>query len=291
MKKLPLRRMIGSVLLLVSCMACAAKQEPDQAGNTATTDEGYPVQFVQVNNVHTPGQQAAEFDPGTTYAAEGPGAVPDYPAFEPLPTGQYSAPVPSPPVQRENTAFKVYQYIPDSSKTLGTEALMSDISKEVAGKVFYKLKEEGEKHITSKIAVVSAVPLSDLKRESEFGRIMAEYLLTDLSDRGLRVSELRLGSEINILPQTGEFILSQNIGELANHSPELDYVVVTTFSNTKKTLIVQGRLVSLEDGMIKTSWRYGLPLNRELLSFFSGEGGENPFKISVRGAQQNTDPF
>ncbi len=184
--------------------------------------------------------------------------------------------------QRVPTNQQVFQYLPDTSKSLGTETLLSDISKEIAGKVYYELKDDGERNFTAKVAVVSAVPISDLKRDSEFGRIMGEYLMTDLADRGVKVTELRLAKEISILPQTGEFILSRNIAELANHAPELDYVVVTTFSNTRKTLIVQGRLVALKDGQVKTGWRYTLPLNRELLGLFSP--GEAPFKIAVKGA-------
>ncbi len=193
----------------------------------------------------------------------------------------------TPPVtvaQRVPTNYNVYQYMPDTSKALGTESLLSEISTEISGKVFYELKEEGEKNFTAKVAVVNAVPLADFKRETEFGRIMGEYILTDLADRGLKVTELRMGKEINILPQTGEFIMSRNIGELASNAPELDYVVISTFTNTRKTLILQGRLVRLKDGLVKTSWRYGLPLNRELLGLFHTV--EAPFKIAVKGMGQ-----
>ena len=183
-----------------------------------------------------------------------------------------------------NLGNKVVQYMPDTSKSLGTEIFLSELCKEVAGKIYYELKEGGEKHLSSRVAVVSAVPLSDLKRETEFGRMLAEYILTDLADRGLKVTELRMGREINILPQTGEFIMSRNIGELANNSPMLDYVVLTTFSNTRKTLIVQGRLVSLKNGLIETSWRYSMPLNRELLGLFHDVG--QPFSIAVKGVGQ-----
>nr|MBF0221862.1 hypothetical protein [Desulfobulbaceae bacterium] len=179
---------------------------------------------------------------------------------------------------------RIYQYMPDSSKSYGTESMLSELSKEVAGKVFYQLKDEGQKNLTSRVAVVAAVPLSDFKRETEFGRIIAEYHLTDLADRGIRVKELRLGSDINILPQTGEFILSRNIGEIANNSPALDYVVVSTFTNTRKTLILQGRLISLKTGLVKSSWRYNLPLNRELLGLFYST--EQPFTIAVKGMDQ-----
>ena len=197
-----------------------------------------------------------------------------------VPQGKGSAQQPM-EVRRVPTKYNVYQYMPDTSKTLGTEILLSEMSKEVAGKVFYEMQEEGEKNFTAKIAVVNAVPLSDLKRDTEFGRVMGEYLLTDLADRGLKVTELRLGKDITILPQTGEFILSQNIGELANKNPELEYVVVTTFANTRKTLIIQGRLVRLIDGAVKTSWRYSMPLNRELLGLF--QPAEAPYKIAVKG--------
>lgn len=182
---------------------------------------------------------------------------------------------------RCDSRYRIYHYMPESSHSKGTETLLSDFSKEVAGKVYYELKEDGEKNYSARVAVVAAVPLSDLKRETEFGRIMAEYLLTDLSDRGLKVTELRLGKEINILAQTGEFILSRNIGELANISPELDYVVVSTFTNTRKTLIIQGRLVSLKNGLVMSSWRETMPLNRELIGLFHGI--ERPFTIPVKG--------
>lgn len=177
--------------------------------------------------------------------------------------------------------YQTYRYSPETTKSLGTETLLSKISKEAAGKIFYELKEEGGANLTARVAVVGAVPLSDLKRESEFGRVVAEYLLTDLADRGLWVTELRLGKEISILPQTGEFILTRNIGELANDLPELEYVVISTFTNTRKTLILQGRLVSLKDGMVKTSWRHSLPLNRELLGLF--QSSDKPLTIAVKG--------
>jgi len=177
--------------------------------------------------------------------------------------------------------YRVYHYMPDASRSMGTEPLLSELSHEVAGKVFYGLKDDGEKNYSAKVAIVAAVPLADLKRETEFGRLMAEYLLTDLSDRGIKVTELRLGKEINILAQTGEFILSRNIHELANNNQELDYVVVSTFSNTRKTLVLQGRLISLSDGVIKTAWRYTLPLNRELLGLFHTV--DKPYTIAVKG--------
>ncbi|MFO7761652.1 MAG: FlgO family outer membrane protein [Desulfobia sp.] len=185
----------------------------------------------------------------------------------------------------ERTADRrVYQYVPDFFRSQSTEKMISDISEKAAGKVYYSLKDEGGQNYTAKVAVVAAVPLSDLKRDTEFGRLIAEYLLTDLADRGIKVTELRLGKEINIMAQTGEFILTRNIGELAEIFQELDYVLVSTFSNTRKKLIVQGRLVDLKNGLIKTSWRDTLPINRELLGLF--HDAPKPHTIAVKGMEQ-----
>ena len=186
-------------------------------------------------------------------------------------------------VRRVPTGNNVYQYMPGSEKTVGTEILLAEMTKEVAGKVFYELQGD-DKNLTARIAVVNGVPISDFKRDTEFGRVVGEYLLTDLADRGLKVTELRLGKDITILPQTGEFILSRNSGELASKTPELEYVVVTTFANTSKTLIVQGRLVRIGDGAVKISWRYSLPLNRDLRALF--QSPEMPYKIAVKGIGQ-----
>lgn len=186
-----------------------------------------------------------------------------------------------PAEQPVKSTHRIYQYKSDSSRSYGTENILSEMSKEVAGKVFYEMKDEGQHSMTSRVAVVCAVPLSDLKRETEFGRMVAEYYLTDLADRGIQVKELRLGKDINILPQSGEFILSQNIGELANDSPALDYVVVSTFTNTQKALILQGRMISLQSGLVKTSWRYNIPLNRELTTLL--DTNRQPFTIAVKG--------
>lgn len=187
------------------------------------------------------------------------------------------------PIVKNN--HRIYQYKSPVSQYYNTENTLSDMSKEVAGKIFYEMKDEGQHNMSSRVAVVCAVPLSDLKRETEFGRVVAEYYLTDLADRGLQVKELRLGKDINILPQTGEFILSQNIGELANESPALDYVVVSTFTNTKKTLILQGRMISLQSGLVKTSWRYTIPLNRDIITLL--DANQQPFTIAVKGIGSN----
>jgi len=177
---------------------------------------------------------------------------------------------------------------PDAESAKQTEARLTAISQEIAAKVHRQLNEKGISSQAVTVAVTAAVPLSDFKRETEFGRLLAEYLLTDLADQGLRVSELRLGKEIIILPQTGEFIMTRNPGELLNSTPAPDYVVVSTFTNTRSTLIVQGRLVGMQTGIVETSWRYTMGLNREILGLFYDQREVSyepaqPFTMAIRG--------
>jgi len=42
--------------------------------------------------------------------------------------------------------------------------------------------------------------------------------------------------------------------------------------------------VDLKTGLVKTSWRYNLPLNRELLGFF--QMAQEPHTIAVKGVQR-----
>lgn len=251
-------------LFLMANASCAGKAKND---------------LVRVEKIGAP-QESAEIYKVSTLAKSEDAAVEKEPSDKQALVKNQALP-PVAEVRRVPIKYNVYQYMPDTEKTLGTEILLSEMSKEVAGKVFYEMQKDGEKNVPGRIAVVNAVPISDFKRDTEFGRVVGEYLLTDLADRGLKVTELRLGKEITILPQTGEFILSRNSGELASKTPELEYVVVSTFANTRKTLIVQGRLVRLSDGAVKTSWRYSLPLNRELIALF--QPSEAPYKIAVKG--------
>lgn len=278
------------IILLFFCMSCAKIKPSTERGaarefNEPQAQEQVTLPTVSVNVVQLSNDRLQveshpkpnEQSGSTPIAAAKPAnKVIQLPEKTPVRAAQATT-----TLRRVPSTHKVIQYLPDTSRSLGTEILLSEISQEIAGKIFYELREEGERVFTARVAVVNAVPLSNLKRETEFGRIIAEYLLTDLADRGLRVTELRMGSEINILPQTGEFIMSRNIGELANNTPALDYVVISTFTNTRKTLIVQGRLVNLKNGLIRTTWRHSLPLNRELLGLFHTV--EQPFTISVKG--------
>lgn len=245
-------------LLLAANFSCAGKAKNDlvqveKMGTTAESTEIYKVKKLP---------DSAEV---VTLVAKTPPVAP-----------------PTPEVRRVPTRYNIYQYLPEEPKSKGPEILLGEMSKEVAGKVFYEMRKEGEKNLSGRIAVVNAVPLADLKHDTEFGRMVGEYLLTDLADRGLKVMELRLGKDISILPQTGEFILSRNLAELAHKNQELEYAVVSTFANTSKTLIVQGRLIRLADGAVKTTWRYSLPLNRELQALF--QHAEAAPKVAIKGA-------
>lgn len=186
---------------------------------------------------------------------------------------------PSEPARAPMATNHIFQYRPVTAFSRGNEDILAEMSKEVAGKIFYEMKS-GQYAVGSRVAVVCSVPLADLKRESEFGRMVAEYYLTDLADRGVQVRELRLGKDITILPESGEFMLSRSAGELATDAAAIDYVVVSTFSTTRTNLILQGRMVAARSGMVKTSWRYTMPLNRELAALLSDDG--QPFTVALK---------
>ena len=76
-------------------------------------------------------------------------------------------------------------------------------------------------------------------------------------------------------------MLTRNPGELAVAEPAVDYVVVSTYGNTASTLILQGRLVDLQSGETKTSWRHTIPLSSELLALFR-RAPATPHTIAIK---------
>lgn len=266
MRMMKKAEMLCGIFLLLTVVSCTGKAKNDllkveKVGPVSGSGEIYKVSPL-------PDQaKGADQVPAETLAAKSPAPVPPPSAPEP---------------RRVPTRYNIYQYLPDEPQVKGADSSLSEMSREVAGKIFYELRRDGEKTGAGRIAVVNAVPLADFKRDTEFGRIMGEYLLTDLADRGLKVMELRLGKDITILPQTGEFILTRNLAELAVKNPGLEYAVVSTYSNTRKNLVVQGRLVDLADGAVKTGWRYSLPLTRELQALF--QQAESAPRVAIKGA-------
>lgn len=103
------------------------------------------------------------------------------------------------------------------------------------------------------VLITSFVRLDRLKKTSEFGRIVGESLINELSNIGFNVIEYRGQMAISINEQ-GEYFISRKPHEIKNSIPNT-YVVVGTYSRQVGRIILNARVIDNITGKIISSAR------------------------------------
>lgn len=103
------------------------------------------------------------------------------------------------------------------------------------------------------VLITSFVRLDKLKETSEFGRVVGESLINELSNRGFNVIEFRGQMAVSINDQ-GEYFISRKPHEIKNKIPNT-YVVVGTYSRQGGGIILNARVIDNITGKIITSAR------------------------------------
>ncbi|WP_198304612.1 FlgO family outer membrane protein [Arcobacter vandammei] len=103
------------------------------------------------------------------------------------------------------------------------------------------------------VLITSFVRLDQLKETSEFGRVLGESLINDLSNRGFNVIEYRGQMAVSI-NEKGEYFISRKPHEIKSSAPNT-YVVVGTYSRQAGKVILNARIIDNISGKIITSAR------------------------------------
>lgn len=103
------------------------------------------------------------------------------------------------------------------------------------------------------VLITSFVRLDRLKETSEFGRVIGESLINELSNKGFNVIEYRGQMAVSINDQ-GEYFISRKPHEIKNTIPNT-YVVVGTYSRQVGRIILNARVIDNVTGKIITSAR------------------------------------
>ena len=103
------------------------------------------------------------------------------------------------------------------------------------------------------VLITSFVRLDKLKETSEFGRVVGESLINELSNRGFNVIEFRGQMAVSINDQ-GEYFISRKPHEIKSQIPNT-YVVVGTYSRQVGRIILNARVIDNITGKIITSAR------------------------------------
>ena len=129
----------------------------------------------------------------------------------------------------------------------------------------YKIAEILESNLSMPISpddpiiVASFVDISDLKKSTPFGRIMAEQIGSRLSQKGYKVIEMKLRQNSIFVDSEnkGEFLLSRNLQDISrNHNASA--VVVGTYAPGHQRIYVSARIINPITSVILTSCDYEL---------------------------------
>ncbi len=103
------------------------------------------------------------------------------------------------------------------------------------------------------VLVTSFVKLDNFKETNEFGRVIGESLINELSNRGFNVIEFR--GQLNVsIDENGEYFISRDISKLKEKIPNT-YVVVGTYSRQYGKVVLNARVVDNISGRIISSSR------------------------------------
>ena len=113
---------------------------------------------------------------------------------------------------------------------------------------------KNKKMLTNKaVLITSFVRLDNLKKTSEFGRVISESLINELSNRGFNVVEFRGQVSVSVNEQ-GEYFITRDISKLKDTIAST-YVVVGTYSRQFGKVMLNARVIDNATGQIISSSR------------------------------------
>ena len=106
---------------------------------------------------------------------------------------------------------------------------------------------------TGTITVSAFVDLDNLNKTSQFGRVVAESLFSELFVRGFNVTDFRGQNAISI-NENGEFYITRDVTKLQSEVPNT-YIVVGTYSKVDENVVINARIIDNRTGKIVSSAR------------------------------------
>lgn len=113
------------------------------------------------------------------------------------------------------------------------------------------------------VLVATLVDQEDLGESSRLGRLASEHIASRLSNKGIRVVELKLREQLFMKQSTGALLLSREVRDVSQ-AHDAQAVVVGTYTSSGQTLYLSLKLVKPEGNTVISSHDYALPLNANI---------------------------
>ncbi|MDD2734401.1 MAG: FlgO family outer membrane protein [Desulfuromonadaceae bacterium] len=115
------------------------------------------------------------------------------------------------------------------------------------------------KSLDNTFIVTSFSNLNKLSETNAFGRLVAENMIHELQVRKWRVFEVRLTKDV-VINEAGEFTLSRDIQKI-RESYKVGGIVTGTYSVSGNHIIVNARVVDINNGLVASSGQIHMPVN------------------------------
>lgn len=137
----------------------------------------------------------------------------------------------------------------DMQKNVTTQDTLESTIASLAAQMLHNKKLDTNKPVL----ITSFVRLDEFKKTTEFGRIVSESLINELSNKGFEITEFRGQMSVSVNDE-GEYFISRKPHELKNKIPNT-YVVVGTYSRQPGKIMLNARVIDNITGKIITSAR------------------------------------
>jgi TolB-like protein len=117
------------------------------------------------------------------------------------------------------------------------------------------------------ILVTTFVEMDDLMKSSSFARLVAEQMSSRLSQKRLKVRELRFSPNRIYVDKSGEFILSREVVDIAAEA-RATVVVTGTYLMTDSTVYIVARAIEARSGLILGSVNYEVVRDYRVMELF-----------------------
>lgn len=116
-----------------------------------------------------------------------------------------------------------------------------------------QMMQNNKMHTNKSVLITSFVRLDNFKKTTEFGRVISESLINELSNRGFNIIEFRgqMGVSVN---EKGEYFITRNTSKM-KENVQNSFVVVGTYSRQYGKVMLNARVLDNATGQIITSAR------------------------------------
>jgi TolB-like protein len=116
-----------------------------------------------------------------------------------------------------------------------------------------QLMENKRTELDKTVIMTSFVRLDNLHATSEFGRIVGESLIHELSVRGFKMSEFRGQANVSVNSR-GEYFITRKVKDIKAETEDA-HIIIGTYSRQFKKVMINARLIDNTTGAIISTAR------------------------------------